>query len=222
MGSLTQLLYHQQNEHPEGPIQELQQAAAVVMPQAVLQVLSSLTRHIKAVEFALREIDNGAEAVLFSGIPHTLDDECGSTGSRLCPVEVTALRRCQKQIFFGRTIPDVTMVDIALGGCAERFRRQMDIHPPGATAEQIAANRPVIEQQCNHGVNKLMVVLDENGQSFIKGLELSQYPIYMSSLVNSINILSTAHLPPPHFRILLIWKLTISLQYSGFRGAGQG
>ncbi|KAG0133177.1 hypothetical protein HOY82DRAFT_590777 [Tuber indicum] len=101
MGRLTEILYEQLNERPEGPIQEPQEQAAVVMPQGVLQALLSLTRHIKAIEFAQREIDNGAEAILFSGIPNTLDDECGSVGSRICRVGVTALRRSQKQIFVG-------------------------------------------------------------------------------------------------------------------------
>ena len=71
------------------------------MPQGVAQVLLALTSHIRAIEFAQREIDNGAEAILFRGIPNSLDDECGPTGSESCPIEVTALRRSQKQIFLG-------------------------------------------------------------------------------------------------------------------------
>ncbi|KAG0138817.1 hypothetical protein HOY82DRAFT_544917, partial [Tuber indicum] len=101
------------------------------MPQGVLQALLVLTRHIKAIEFAQREIDNGAEGILFSGIPNTLNDECGPAGSRPCRVEVTALRRSQKQIFLGRTIPAVKMVDIVLAGPAERFQRQLEAHPHG-------------------------------------------------------------------------------------------
>ncbi|KAG0137687.1 hypothetical protein HOY82DRAFT_646919 [Tuber indicum] len=101
MSRLTEILYQQQNEHPEGPIPEPQGPAPVVMPQGVRQVLLSLTRHIKAIELAQREIDNGAEAILFTRIPNILDDECGGSSSALCQVVVTALRRSQKQIFFG-------------------------------------------------------------------------------------------------------------------------
>ncbi|KAG0136229.1 hypothetical protein HOY82DRAFT_536337 [Tuber indicum] len=101
MGRLTKILYQQQNEHPSAPIHRPQARAPVVMPQRVLQFLLSLTRHIKAIEFAQREIDNGAEAILFSGISNILNDECGPPGSGPCPVEVIALRRCQKHIHFG-------------------------------------------------------------------------------------------------------------------------
>lgn len=59
-----------------------------------------------------------------------------------------------------------------------------------ASAESIAANRRDTELQWNPGVNKFMVTLDENGQGFIKGLELPYHPRYMSTHVNSTNILN--------------------------------
>ncbi|KAG0644522.1 hypothetical protein HOY80DRAFT_739293 [Tuber brumale] len=191
MGGLPEMLYQQQNEHPEGPTVELPEQAAVVMPQGVLQLLISLTHHVKTIEFAKREIDNGAEGILFSGIPNTVDDECGTGSGSLCPVEVTALRRSQKQIIAGRTIPAVKMADIVPAGREERFQNQIDTHPPGASSEQIAASQRLTELHWNHGVNETMVGLDENGQGFIKSLEMPQYPAFMSTLVNSTNILRT-------------------------------
>ncbi|KAG0132718.1 hypothetical protein HOY82DRAFT_643025 [Tuber indicum] len=184
MGRLTETLYQQQNENPEGPIEEPQASGTVLvdMPQEVAQVLLGLTRHVKAIEFAQREIDNGAEGILFSGIPSTLDDECSTEGNM--------------------------MADIVLAGHAERFRRQMDTHPPGASAELIAANRVATELQWNRGINKFIIALDENGQGFIKGLELPPrvHQNYMSTCVNSTNIFnarpSSAILP--NFAYLVI------------------
>ncbi|CUS08397.1 unnamed protein product [Tuber aestivum] len=82
------------------------------------------------------------------------------------------------------------MADIVLAGHAERFRRQMDTHLPGASAELIAANRVATELQWNRGINKFIIALDENGQGFIKGLELPPrvHQNYMSTCVNSTNI----------------------------------
>ena len=71
------------------------------VPDEIKQLLVQLTGHIRAIEFAQREIDNGAEAIMFRGIPNSRHDECDPGGNGSCPIEVTALRRCQKQIFLG-------------------------------------------------------------------------------------------------------------------------
>ena len=71
------------------------------MPDEIEQLLIELNGHIRAIEFAQREIDNGAEAIMFRNIPNSRNDECNPRGNGSCPIEVTALRRCQKQIFLG-------------------------------------------------------------------------------------------------------------------------
>jgi len=71
------------------------------MTSEIEQVFRALNGHIRAIEFAQREIDNGAEAILFQGVPDSRVDECDPTGTGPCPIEVTALHRCQKQIFLG-------------------------------------------------------------------------------------------------------------------------
>ncbi|KAG0136114.1 hypothetical protein HOY82DRAFT_589627 [Tuber indicum] len=101
MGGLLEILHQQQNENPEDPTQELESEAIADMPYDFAQSLFALTYHIKAIEFAQREFDNGAEAILFRSIPSNINDECGPAGGGPCAVRLTALRRSQKHIFLG-------------------------------------------------------------------------------------------------------------------------
>ncbi|RPA99462.1 hypothetical protein L873DRAFT_906900 [Choiromyces venosus 120613-1] len=130
---LREILHYERNQNPEGHFLQPEVAEPIMdMPLAVTRVLLALTRHVRAIEFARWEIDNGAEAILFQAITNTVDGECDpATGAGLCPVEVTALRRYQKHIFLGRTQRVPKMADLSRSGPAERFRRQMDTHPPG-------------------------------------------------------------------------------------------
>ncbi|KAG0134941.1 hypothetical protein HOY82DRAFT_590042, partial [Tuber indicum] len=207
MGRLTEILYQQQNEHPQDPIQEPQEQAAVVMPQGVLQALLSLTPHIKVIEFAQWEIDNGAEAILFSGIPNTLDDECGSAGSRICRVEVTALRRSQKQIFFGRTTPSVKMVDTVFAGTAERFRRQMDTHSPGGDSPRPYLLLSVTANKRIASAEQIAVSINQ-WWSWTKMASVSSKAwichniLFICRPLSVLLIFSILDLPPPYFRIL--------------------
>ena len=52
------------------------------VPDEIEQLLVELTGHIRAIEFAQREIDNVAKAIMFQGtIPNSQHDECDPRGN---------------------------------------------------------------------------------------------------------------------------------------------